>query len=63
MASHIAKPPEPACNDEGCIALIVPFGAARSRRIVIPHETAEWLLSELGKALAEIAAERKGGRP
>ena len=39
--------------DQGFVVLIVPFGAARSRRIIVPHEVAVWLRDELCAAIGK----------
>ena len=44
--------------------LIVPFGAARSRRIIVPHEVAVWLRDELCAAIGKPEpASHKPRRP
>jgi hypothetical protein len=40
-------------DDQGFVVLIVPFGAARSRRIIVPHEVAVWLRDELCAAIGK----------
>jgi hypothetical protein len=57
----ISKPISPAtpCNDEGFVVLVVPFGAAWSRRIVVPHEVAAWLRDELAAALDSLRPAKK----
>ena len=40
-------------DDRGFVVLIVPFGAARSRRIIVPHEVAVWLRDELCAAIGK----------
>ena len=60
MAAKLPTPKDPA--DQGFIALLVPYGATRSRRLVVPHDVAEWLFNELGTALAELKAEAKARR-
>jgi hypothetical protein len=60
MATH--EPTPAPSDDQGCIALVVPNGAARARKVIIPSEVAAWLRDELAKVLAEIAAERRAAR-
>jgi hypothetical protein len=50
--------------DQGCVVLIVPFGAARSRRLIVPHEVAVWLRDELCAAVgAPAPTPQKPKRP
>jgi hypothetical protein len=57
MATTESINPRP--SDQGCCVLIVPHGATRSRRIIVPHEVAQWLHDELGKALSEMEADHR----
>ena len=49
-------------DDLGCIILITPVCTSRSRRLIVPHDVAEWLYAELGTALPELKAETEASR-
>jgi hypothetical protein len=51
----MAIPKHTPSVDQGCVVLIVPFGAARSRRLIVPHEVAVWLRDELCAAVGAPA--------